>query len=362
MAKTIIDMAKVMTAFADRHPQQAKRKSSRIQKGPDVGSWVHNEYVVERRDGDAARAGEQIVRRWVGDAVRPGMIYDWLLIEETAVGLRGTYQIESNDYSKGNTFQTLTPMLRMAFRYFTSDMVGVVNSCTFESRGGQDMSDGPTQRTWEVVIYDMLMLDVGGDIGRRWVVDIAPPDHVLVPGAMPDEHNYFDLGPAEEVYDPEFGQIAYEHRNVLGDPGVGTIEFYGNLERYDIAPGVFWAVGLCMSGLGPGQGIGHGFSGGTILSFDRRFMLTLPADGNLLLGWAVPPGGVLWASGTPGHPGSFLRMQDDGNLVLGSVASGVTWSSGTHGNPGAFLHVQDDGNLVVYSRSWGVLWQAGTGG
>ena len=123
--------------------------------------------------------------------------------------------------------------------------------------------------------------------------------------------------------------------------------------------GLYCGGGACLPGLAGEQLLAPGKS---IRSRDMRFMLIMQTDGNLVLGWAVPPGGVLWSSGTPGHPNSFAKMQADGNLIVGSVADGVTWSPYTHNNPGAFLVVQNDGNLVIYSPTWKVLWQAGTGG
>jgi hypothetical protein len=41
-------------------------------------------------------------------------------------------------------------------------------------------------------------------------------------------------------------------------------------------------------------------------------------------------------------------MQTDGNLVLYDAQQNPLWNSGTPGNPGAFLAVQDDGNVVIY--------------
>jgi hypothetical protein len=64
-----------------------------------------------------------------------------------------------------------------------------------------------------------------------------------------------------------------------------------------------------------------------------------------------------------------LDMQADGNLVAyygpnvddGFVAAGsaAIFASNTAGNPGAFLRMQDDGNLVIYGPA-GVLWATGT--
>ncbi len=54
-------------------------------------------------------------------------------------------------------------------------------------------------------------------------------------------------------------------------------------------------------------------------------------------------------------------MQTDGNLVLYGPSSSVVWASGTNGHPGARLVIQNDGNLVIYSGST-PLWATGTSG
>jgi uncharacterized protein YkwD len=75
--------------------------------------------------------------------------------------------------------------------------------------------------------------------------------------------------------------------------------------------------------------------------------LIMQTDGNVVLYnqhsqplWSTDTGGLI----TPGH----FAMQADGNLVLYAVDGSAKWSSNTYGNPGAFLRIQDDGNLVVY--------------
>ncbi|MFN7981113.1 MAG: hypothetical protein U0Q11_04595 [Vicinamibacterales bacterium] len=51
-------------------------------------------------------------------------------------------------------------------------------------------------------------------------------------------------------------------------------------------------------------------------------------------------------------------MQTDGNFVL--YNEGATeypaWQTHTHGNSGSYLNIQDDGNLVVYNSSWVPIW------
>jgi pseudomonalisin len=43
---------------------------------------------------------------------------------------------------------------------------------------------------------------------------------------------------------------------------------------------------------------------------------------------AAQPGTAVWASGTNGHPGAFLRCQDDGNVVIiGSNGVPISWAN-----------------------------------
>jgi outer membrane protein assembly factor BamB len=50
-------------------------------------------------------------------------------------------------------------------------------------------------------------------------------------------------------------------------------------------------------------------------------------------------------------------MQYDGNFVVYDLETGTpVWATHTDGHPGAFLNVQGDGNLVVYSAEGEALW------
>jgi hypothetical protein len=108
--------------------------------------------------------------------------------------------------------------------------------------------------------------------------------------------------------------------------------------------------------------------GGTILGADtarfsanNRFGLWMQGDGNLVLyaygssgsGAATP----VWASGTQGTDNRAV-MQGDGNLVVYSRYGQPLWDSHTWGSDGAFLKVQDDGKLVIYRPDLSVPWQS----
>lgn len=89
--------------------------------------------------------------------------------------------------------------------------------------------------------------------------------------------------------------------------------------------------------------------GESIQSDNKLHTLTVQADGNVIL--YNRNSHPLWKTNTAG---SFtprdLRMQADGNLVLYSTDGKARWASHTSQHPGAFLNIQDDGNLVIYRK------------
>ena len=91
--------------------------------------------------------------------------------------------------------------------------------------------------------------------------------------------------------------------------------------------------------------------------------LRLQQDRNLVV-YKVRTGGsfsaVFQAPNAFGN-GNTAIMQDDGNFVLYDQNNQPVWASGTSGNPGAHLAVQDDGNVVVYLNG-NPLWATNTGG
>lgn len=87
------------------------------------------------------------------------------------------------------------------------------------------------------------------------------------------------------------------------------------------------------------------------------YRLALQSDGNLVL---LNKSQAIWTASTPGHPGSVLQLQGDGNLVLRDSRGKVTWASATRG--GVALELQADGNLVLRNAQGGVLWASNTKG
>lgn len=100
------------------------------------------------------------------------------------------------------------------------------------------------------------------------------------------------------------------------------------------------------------------YAGQSITTPNRRYVLTLQGDGNLVLYDNTTP---LWNSMTIGpNKASYLTMQADGNLVLYTMQGRAVWNAATFGHPGSTLNIQGDGNLVVYANGHIPIWQTRT--
>jgi pimeloyl-ACP methyl ester carboxylesterase len=106
--------------------------------------------------------------------------------------------------------------------------------------------------------------------------------------------------------------------------------------------------------LSPGQRL---YANQYVDSADGRFRFVYQGDGNLVL---YGPGGPIWATMTFGA--GRAEMQADGNLVVYDHNDIPVWASGTSGHDGAFLRVQTDGAVVVYRQDGFPIWSTGTGG
>lgn len=106
-----------------------------------------------------------------------------------------------------------------------------------------------------------------------------------------------------------------------------------------------WDNQVSASGLAP---TGRLTSGQAITSPDRGTLLATQPDGNVVLQTRVGTTWVvIWASNTSGHPGSFLRMRADGNLVVLDPKNAVLWDSATETAAPVHFTVSDGGNARI---------------
>jgi surface antigen len=95
-------------------------------------------------------------------------------------------------------------------------------------------------------------------------------------------------------------------------------------------------------------------AGEQLYSANRQYVLTLQADGNLVL--STQGGRAIWDAHTAGHPGADAEMQSDGNLVVYSSSRQALWSIPTQLHGGGQVVVQNDGNVVAYTPGNQPYW------
>lgn len=95
--------------------------------------------------------------------------------------------------------------------------------------------------------------------------------------------------------------------------------------------------------------------GGSLISNNGAYTLTLQDDGNLVL---AARGQAVWATGTDGQDVVRAEVQSDGNFVL-YTADKPVWHSDTQGAEDVKLVLQDDRNLVLYAKD-GAAWSSKT--
>jgi len=101
----------------------------------------------------------------------------------------------------------------------------------------------------------------------------------------------------------------------------------------------------------------------TLVSVGGQARLHNQNDGNLVVYLSGPP---FWASQTAGQAAGILKMRADGDLVLTGPDGRGRAHTGTAGHPGAMVQLQDDGNFVLYEDPNGPLagtpiWASSTG-
>lgn len=239
----VIDMQQVLTAFADRHPNQAKQRSFRDQhSGVD---WVHNAIVYERRTVPTANFGQpgiwnQLTVAQVGDADHaPYTINDWYYMDDNFVGFHGTLPDDPSQWT------IWSPQIHVAARFVTPDMDGWFFDGSYDNASGitptptagwcpfPDVAHAGNQGCFKNVIH-FTLIDTQGAIGSRWVITSGGDPSQT--GDMPLETWTYDLGPSAGVYDPEFSAIGYQQRRMFQDYNSWTTERYGTVIDYTTAP------------------------------------------------------------------------------------------------------------------------------
>lgn len=106
-----------------------------------------------------------------------------------------------------------------------------------------------------------------------------------------------------------------------------------------------------------------------LISSTKNYILYMQSDGNLVFfktngyasigsDWNPSKWTKIWATDTAGTPGAYAKMSY-GDLRLCNTQGGMTLCVApipVQTQAGSYLQVQDDGNLVLYSPSKSPLW------
>lgn len=90
-----------------------------------------------------------------------------------------------------------------------------------------------------------------------------------------------------------------------------------------------------------------------------RYRLEMLSDGNLAVFDVWSHHARVWSSGTDGSGAYKAKMMLDGTLALLNGAGERVWTASYSGRPGTFLALQEDGNLVAYEPSKYLVWSGG---
>ena len=92
-----------------------------------------------------------------------------------------------------------------------------------------------------------------------------------------------------------------------------------------------------------------------LMSQNGKYTLNMQSDGNLVLKESNRP---TWYTNTQGFIlfGKGLQFGVDGNLFIYDNEGEVQWSSEFQGKDAAYLKIRDDGCLVVYGNSGDLIW------
>jgi hypothetical protein len=86
------------------------------------------------------------------------------------------------------------------------------------------------------------------------------------------------------------------------------------------------------------------------------FVLIMQGDSNLVL-YTADFKAHPWDAGTENSGARFAIMQLDGNLCIRPTLTGQeVFCSGTYGHPGAYLRVTDDGHVVIQDGNF-EIWR-----
>lgn len=243
-----LNMAQVVTAFADRHPGMCKERTSHVDTS-GLG-WMKTGKLFESRPMNTPWNNEMAVTFMSEDWRNPPAsgapafcITDRLYLSSSRIGIAGDYDIKLLSSGPptlsfrafggrgGNLGASPNNVLALLPAWLSSAGVGTTIVSQWLDWMGQDGMQQGANSVCHNIIDFIGERETG--VGCRWIIstssDMNFPNENGHNNGLPYEYWYYDLGPSEGVYDPEFGLIGYKQAycNQGGSPnGQMAEEFY----------------------------------------------------------------------------------------------------------------------------------------
>lgn len=151
------------------------------------------------------------------------------------------------------------------------------------------------------------------------------------------------------------GVISFESSNFNGAPRITPAKFQTLSNDLKAGGEYTTATGYDMQ---PGEDLEPDHP---LRSRNGRFYFVFQqSDGNLVLYDTVPSAHPIWAADTDNRGAALCAMQPDGNFVVYGRNREVLKESRTSDFPGSWLEVQDDGNVVIYRPGGTPVWATNT--
>jgi YD repeat-containing protein len=250
-------------------------------------------------------------------------------------------------------------LIRTSFKSFRYDRLGqLVNTIEPGSYGVSIFSDSNYQgssRAFTVGDYNLSQLGIGNDVlsalsvKQGWTVTLYA-DSNFTGATRTITSNTASL--------PEFN----DQTSSLRITAAGNLAVNNTQMRYN-AFGELVSKGLVGNDV---MWPGDLRADQSIVSANGRYQLVMQPDGNLVTYDLQNNRKAMWNAGTLNNSGARFSFQgSDGNLVIYKSDGTGLWNAGTQNDAeskNGFLRLQNDGNLVLYNASGSrAIWSSGVG-
>jgi len=205
--------------------------------------------------------------------------------------------------------------------------------------------DGPSK----VQAFDDIALEgdhTGDSDSNTWVIDPPLEIHFGLGMSVLITNNAYKNIEAQGEEDTAPDEVGFAAKaKVMVRPA--SVLFTAAGAEFEV-PGSDIQSGPGTNTLLPGERL---HPGQRLISSNGTYELHWQFDGNLVLA-STSDGSPKFSTGTLSPPGflgsgyAYCEMQGDGNFVVHHHPGGA-WDSETWGHPGAFLRVRDDGHVVI---------------